>query len=103
MAGQVFTIREAAMYLFGDDSQSAYYKARRAINELDYVKRGRSVYIAKSKQICVLMKGQFLTRTASADQLDDIAFRFHEAARQTRRAEAEDMARWEDLRSHNGF
>mgnify|MGYP003126798779 CR=1 FL=1 len=49
MAGQVFTIREAAMYLFGDDSQSAYYKARRAINELDYVKRGRSVYIAKSK------------------------------------------------------
>ena len=48
MAGQVFTIMEAAQYLFGDQSRPAYYRARRIIEGLDYVKRGRTIYIAKS-------------------------------------------------------
>ena len=48
MAGQVFTILQAAQYLFGDQSRPAYYRTRRAIEGLEYVKRGRTIYIAKS-------------------------------------------------------
>lgn len=48
MAGQVFTILEAAQYLFGDQSRPAYYRTRRVIQGLEHVKHGRTIYIAKS-------------------------------------------------------
>lgn len=42
------------------------------------------VYPVEGK-LCVLVLGQYLTRTMTADELDDLAIRFHEAARETRR------------------
>lgn len=36
-------------------------------------------------KVCAIVLGQFVTRKATADELDDIAFRFHQAARETRR------------------
>jgi len=42
------------------------------------------VYPVKGK-LCAIVLGQFVTRQVTADELDDIAFRFHQAARETRR------------------
>ena len=36
-------------------------------------------------KVCAIVLGQFVTRKATADELDDIAFRFHQAAIETRR------------------
>lgn len=42
------------------------------------------VYPVEGK-LCVLVLGHYLTRRMTADELDDLALRFHEAARETRR------------------
>lgn len=38
-------------------------------------------------EIRILLLGQYAIRPATSDQLDDLAIRFHEAARETRREE----------------
>jgi len=36
-------------------------------------------------KVCAIVLGQFVTRKASADELDQIAIRFHQAAIETRK------------------
>ena len=98
---KLLTIKEVAAYLFDNQNRDAYYRARNLIKK-HKLKRSRSVAASTSSalpstpqsvlivyptrgRINCLIDELYISRSLTAEQLDQLALRFHQAAIETRK------------------
>ena len=98
---KLLTIKEVAAYLFDNQNRDAYYRARNLIkkHKLQEITVGRRIYVSALPstpqsvlivyptrgRINCLIDDTFISRALTAEQLDQLALRFHQAAIETRK------------------